>query len=87
MHVRQWTHQGTINFARRYVTSFAKNLYALRNWQQAYHQIDAELEAKRETTDWRRRRSRDVYVQAIDEDRVPPSGDGTDGVDDQRSRP
>ncbi len=59
VHVRQWTELGVVGFSGRYVGSFAKNLAKHRRWNKAYHAVDAELEAKRETTDWLRRRTRD----------------------------
>lgn len=59
VHARQWTEQGAPRFLSTYLTSFAKNLRQHRRWKVAYNNIDAELEAKRETTDWLRRRSRD----------------------------
>ncbi len=55
VHVRQWHELGVVGFSIRYVASFAKNLVAHRRWKTAYHRIDAEIEAKQETTDWLRR--------------------------------
>jgi hypothetical protein len=71
VHVRQWTDQGVLDFSRRYVTSFAKNLRIQRRWNAAYQQIDAEIEARKETTDWRRRKSRDIYEAAIEDPEDP----------------
>ena len=65
VHVRQWSDQGVLDFSRRYVSSFAKNLKTERRWNAAYRQIDAEIEARKETTAWRRRRSRDLYEESI----------------------
>lgn len=73
VHVRQWTDQGVVDFSRRYVTSFAKNLKVKRRWQAAYRAIDAEVEARQETTAWRRRRSRDLYEAAL-EDKATDDG-------------
>jgi hypothetical protein len=58
VHVRQWAEQGVVGFSARYVSSFVRNLARYRRWKRAYHDIGAELEAKRETTDWLRRRAR-----------------------------
>lgn len=60
VHARQWSEMGIVGFAARYVSSFLKNLVEHKRWKLAYHNIDAELEAKRETTDWLRRRARDA---------------------------
>ncbi len=65
VHARQWTEQGAPRFLSAYLTSFAKNLYQHRRWKMAYHNIDAELEAKKETTDWLRRRSRDSLADDL----------------------
>lgn len=59
VHVRQWNELGIVGFSGRYLSSFARNLVRHRRWKAAYHDIDAELEAKQETTDWLRRRTRD----------------------------
>lgn len=64
VHVRQWNEQGVLGFSWQYVSSFARNLYTERGWNAAYQQIDAELEAKNETTLWRRRKSRSVFEDA-----------------------
>ncbi len=58
VHARQWTEQGAPRFLSDYLTSFARNLYRHRRWAAAYNNIEAELEATKETTDWLRRRSR-----------------------------
>jgi hypothetical protein len=75
VHARQWAEQGRIRFAWRYLTSFARNLARHRRWKAAYNDIEAELEAKRETTDWLRRRARDAAGQE--------SPDGPTGESDQ----
>lgn len=59
VHVRQWSDQGAIGFSYRYLRDFVGNLVRLRSWKRAYRDIDAELEASRETTDWYRRSIRD----------------------------
>ncbi|MEM7325091.1 MAG: hypothetical protein AAF531_18525 [Actinomycetota bacterium] len=59
VHARQWTDQGLFRFAWAYTSSFTRNFYTLRSWNKAYHQIDAELEAKQETADWLIRQARD----------------------------
>ncbi|MEL6982340.1 MAG: hypothetical protein AAFO29_07950, partial [Actinomycetota bacterium] len=55
VHVRQWAEQGMFGFSRRYLTSFGRNLSRHRRWSPAYRDIDAEQEARRETSDWIRR--------------------------------
>ncbi len=60
VHVRQWSERGLVGFSARYLNSFASGLARHRSWNRAYHDIDAELEAKQETTDWLRRRTRDA---------------------------
>ncbi len=66
VHVRQWSDQGVLGFSWRYVTSFAKNLKTERAWNAAYRQIDAEVEARVETTDWRRRKSKEIYQDTLE---------------------
>jgi hypothetical protein len=58
VHVRQWAELGVAGFSGRYVLSFLAGLRANRRWMAAYHSIDAEEEARREATDWLRRRTR-----------------------------
>lgn len=58
VHVRQWSELGAVGFSATYVSSFVRNLTRHRRWNRAYSNIDAEVEAKNETTDWLRRRSR-----------------------------
>ncbi|MGB5759016.1 MAG: DUF4157 domain-containing protein [Acidimicrobiales bacterium] len=60
VHVRQWSERGRVRFSTQYLNSFARALARHRRWNRAYHSIDAELEAKKETTDWLRRRTRDA---------------------------
>ncbi|MGI9597309.1 MAG: eCIS core domain-containing protein, partial [Acidimicrobiales bacterium] len=60
VHVRQWNELGVVGFSGRYLGSFARNLVKHRGWNRAYNNIGAEVEAKRETTDWLRRRTRDA---------------------------
>lgn len=57
VHVRQWHELGVVGFSVRYLSSFVLNLVRYRRWNTAYHNIGAEIEAKRETTDWLRRRT------------------------------
>lgn len=57
VHVRQWSDQGVIRFAWTYLTQFVIGLARTRNWQQAYRQIEAEVEARGITDDWQRRRN------------------------------
>ena len=58
VHARQWADQGVLGFSSRYLASFGRNLVRHRRWTPAYRDIGAEQEARRETTDWLRRRSR-----------------------------
>lgn len=58
VHVRQWAERGRLGFSTDYVMSFARGLGRHRRWQPAYRDIDAEREARIETTDWLRRQSR-----------------------------
>ncbi|MGH1493910.1 MAG: hypothetical protein ACRBK7_31705 [Acidimicrobiales bacterium] len=59
VHVRQWQELGVVGFSARYLNSFVRNMAKHRRWKLAYHNIDAEIEAKQEATDWLRRRTRD----------------------------
>ncbi len=56
VHVRQWAEQGRIRFSGRYLGSFTRGLRLHRNWKQAYLSVEAETEARRETSAWLRRR-------------------------------
>ncbi len=56
VHVRQWYEQGRLGFSGRYVGSFARGLRFHRNWKHAYLSIEAETEARRETSAWLQRR-------------------------------
>lgn len=56
VHVRQWIEQGRVGFSGRYLRSFASGLRRHRNWRHAYLSIEAETEARRETSEWLRRR-------------------------------
>ncbi len=76
VHVRQWAELGVAGFSGRYVLSFLAGLRANRRWMAAYHSIEAEEEARRETTDWLRRRTRRRLEQdGSGHDRSSP-GDG-----------
>ncbi len=63
VHVRQWADQGPLGFAGRYVSSFGRNLARHRRWDRAYRSIEAEEEARAETTAWLRRRARDAVAE------------------------
>lgn len=56
VHVRQWADQGRIGFTGRYVGSFVTGLRLHRSWKRAYLGIEAETEARRETSEWLRRK-------------------------------
>ncbi len=56
VHVRQWAEQGPVGFSRRYLGSFARGLNLHRNWNRAYLSVEAEAEARRETSEWLQRR-------------------------------
>lgn len=71
VHVRQWTELGIVGFSAGYLSSFTRNLFRHRSWRRAYRDVDAEVEARRETTDWLRRQARADFA------------DGTDGTDQQ----
>jgi hypothetical protein len=58
VHVRQWAEDGRIRFSTRYVLSFLRGLASHKRWGPAYRSVDAEVEARIETTDWLRRSSR-----------------------------
>ncbi len=54
VHVRQWDEQGVVKFGAAYLSSFAKGLIKLRNWNAAYRAIPAEVEARAEALEWTR---------------------------------
>lgn len=61
VHVRQWADQGRIRFPGRYLGSFAHGLRLHRSWRRAYLSVEAETEARRETSEWLRRKvERDI---------------------------
>lgn len=61
VHVRQWADQGRIGFPGRYLGSFVHGLRLHRSWRQAYLSVEAESEARRETSEWLRRKvERDI---------------------------
>lgn len=60
VHARQWAEDGLVRFSARYLWAFVRNLVTYRRWGEAYDNIPAELQAKQETTDWRRRQTRDA---------------------------
>ena len=47
---------GRLAFSGRYAGSFAAGLRRHRNWTQAYLSVEAEAEARRETTEWLQRK-------------------------------
>ncbi|MEM8924989.1 MAG: hypothetical protein AAGD35_15900 [Actinomycetota bacterium] len=57
VHVRQWTELGVVGFGYRYIRQFLAGLVAERNWNDAYLAIEAEVEARRLTAEWYRRRN------------------------------
>ena len=74
VHVRQWTDQGLVGFSASYVSSFGRNLSRHRRWSRAYHDIEAEREARRETTAWLRRRARAAAQRAATTDQEDHQG-------------
>ncbi len=56
VHVRQWHEAGRLGFSGAYLRSFAHGLGRHRSWRQAYLSVEAEAEARRETSAWLRRR-------------------------------
>jgi len=56
VHVRQWVEQGRIAFSGRYLGSFARGLGSHLSWRRAYLSVEAEAEARRETSAWLQRR-------------------------------
>ncbi|MEM7341651.1 MAG: hypothetical protein AAF467_23590 [Actinomycetota bacterium] len=52
VHVRQWSDQGVVGFSFRYVTDFVRGYIRLRNWNEAYLAIGAEVEARVITLEW-----------------------------------
>lgn len=75
VHVRQWAEQGVVGFTSRYVASFGRNLSRHRRWGPAYRDIDAEQEARQETTEWLRRRARRAAERAAADDQPPDRAD------------
>lgn len=75
VHVRQWAEQGLVGFSTRYVASFGRNLSRHRRWSPAYRDVDAEREARQETTDWLRRRARRAAEQAARDGEHPGQPD------------
>ena len=65
VHARQWEDLGLVGFSRRYATSFARNLIKHKRWHAAYRDIEAEVEARNETTDWLRRKTRDGLADNV----------------------
>ena len=57
VHVRQWAEWGAVGFSQRYLRSFASGLLTHRRWMPAYRAIEAEYQARLETTDWLRRKT------------------------------
>ncbi|MEM9565795.1 MAG: hypothetical protein AAGA93_24455 [Actinomycetota bacterium] len=82
VHVRQWSEQGRVRFAARYVSSFARNFARHRRWSRAYRSIEAEEEARAETTAWIRRRARRAAAEASAPDRSGSGRSGREGADD-----
>ena len=61
VHVRQWADRGRIRFSGRYLGSFLRGLRLHRSWKHAYLSIEAETEARREASEWLRRKvERDI---------------------------
>lgn len=52
VHVRQWSEQGVVGFLSQYVTDFVRGYIRLRNWNDAYRAISAEVEARAITLEW-----------------------------------
>jgi len=77
VHVRQWADQGLVGFSTRYLSSFGRNFSRHRRWSPAYNDVDAEREARQETTDWLRRRARAAQIDAerLDDDPGSETGD------------
>jgi hypothetical protein len=67
VHVRQWAQRGPIGFPAAYLSSFGRGLGRHRRWEAAYRDIDAEREARIETTDWLRRRAREAATPEGDD--------------------
>lgn len=57
VHVGQWSDRGMLAFSRWYLSSFARNLVRHKRWTAAYLNIEAEIEARSETTRWLHRRA------------------------------
>lgn len=56
VHVAQFARVGLAHYIYAYLKSFLADLYRMRNWNQAYRAIPAEVEAREVTNDWHRRR-------------------------------
>ena len=67
VHVRQWAESGRIGFSVNYVGSFLHGLGRSRSWRQAYLSIEAEQQARIETSDWIRRKSREELADGSDD--------------------
>lgn len=76
VHVRQWADQGLVGFSSRYLSAFGRNLSRSRRWGRAYADIEAEREARQETTDWLRRRARAAQTDAEGPGGQPSPGEG-----------
>lgn len=61
VHVRQWNERGVPGYLAWYLKSFGSNLVKTKRWMPAYREIDAEIEARQEATDWRRRMNERSY--------------------------
>ena len=77
VHVRQWADQGIVRFSVSYVTSFARGLWRHRRWRPAYLDVEAEIEAREDTSRWLHRR---LTRRPPDEPEGLGDGDG-DGPD------
>lgn len=81
VHVRQWAELGMVGFSGRYVVSFMAGFRSKRQWMAAYRSIDAEEEARKEATDWLRRRTRRQLEEALAAEDAP--GPAPVGPDDE----
>lgn len=57
IHVRQWQQRGVFGYLSWYLRSFGTCLRKQRRWMPAYHDIEAELEAKQEAREWFQRKN------------------------------
>ena len=57
VHVEQYARLGVIQFLRRYVSEYARNLRRLRSHRKAYLAISSEVEARAAAERWQRRNS------------------------------